>query len=129
MTNEFLAFAPIQDAAAGPRLDSDTALLDEMMARVGVDGLIAALTDVAVLAQIDQHAAAIRDALSEAGRRADAPGLAAYAKSIAFAARRAGRPLPSPGAAPICGPGWMAADWHHLRMVAVCAMADANGLL
>ena len=129
MTNEFLAFAPVQPAADSPIKDADTALLDEMMARVGVDGLIAAMSDVAVLAQIDQHAAAIRDALAEAGRRADRPGLAAYAKSIAFAARRAGRPLPAPGAAPICGPGWMAADWHHLRMVAVCAIADANGLL
>jgi uncharacterized protein DUF6401 len=129
MTNEFLAFAPVQTPAAGPISDPDIALLDEMMARVGVDGLIAALTDPAVLARIDQHAAAVRDALSEAGRRADAAGLAAYAKSIAFAARRAGRPLPAPGAAPICGPGWMAADWHHMRLVAVCAIADANGLL
>jgi hypothetical protein len=137
MTNEFLAFAPLQPAAAaGPildsdavLLDSDAVLLDEMMARVGVDGLIAAISDPAVLAQVDQHAAAIRDALADAGRRADASGLAAYAKSIAFAARRAGRPLPSPGAAPICGPGWMAADWHHMRLVAVCAIADANGIL
>jgi hypothetical protein len=129
MTNEFLAFAPIQNAAAGPALDPDTALLDEMMARVGVDGLIAAMADPAVLAQVDQHAAAVRDALAAAGRRPDAAGLAAYAKSIAFAARRAGNPLPSPGGSPICTPGWMAADWHHMRLVAVCAIADANGLL
>jgi hypothetical protein len=129
MTNEFLAFAPVHTAADSLIKDADTALLDEMMARVGVDGLIAAMTEPAVLAQIDQHAAAVRDALSEAGRRADASGLAAYAKSIAFAARRAGRPLPSPGTAPVCGPGWMAADWHHMRLVAVCAIADANGIL
>ena len=129
MTNEFLAFAPLHDAAAGPIEDADTALLDEMMARVGVDGLLAAMTEPAVLAQVDQHAAAVRDALSVAGRRADAAGLAAYAKSIAFAARRAGRPLPSPGEAPVCGPGWMAADWHQMRLVAVCAIADANGLI
>jgi hypothetical protein len=130
MTNEFLAFAPIQQpAAAGPVLDPDTALLDEMMARVGVDGLISALIDPAVLAQIDQHAAAVRDALSDAGRRADAAGLAAYAKSIAFAARRAGRPVPPAGEAPVSGAGWLAADWHQMRLVAVCAIADANGLL
>jgi uncharacterized protein DUF6401 len=129
MTNEFLAFASPQPAAAGPVLDPDTALLDELMARVGVDGLTAALSEPSVLAQVDQHAAAVRDALSDAGRRADASGLAAYAKSIEFAARRAGRPLPAPGEAPICGPGWMAADWHQMRLVAVCAMAHANGLL
>jgi hypothetical protein len=129
MTNEFLAFAPlscsevVEPAAAGPVMDPDTALLDEMMARVGVDGLISALRDPAVLAQVDQHAAAVRDALSDAGRRADAAGLAAYAKSIAFAAKRAGRPLPSPGEAPTSDAGWLSADWHRLRLVAVCAMA------
>ena len=129
MTNEFLAFAPVQTAADSPITDADTALLDEMMARVGVDGLTAALIDPAVLAQVDQHAAAVRDALSGAGRRADAPGLAAYAKSIAFAATRAGRRLPEPGEAPITGGGWLAADWHQVRLVAVCALADAYGIL
>jgi hypothetical protein len=130
MTNEFLAFAPIQPVVAdGPVLDADTAVLDEMMARVGVDGLTAALADPAVLARVDQHAAAVRDALVEAGRRPDPAGLAAYARSIAFAARRAGRPLPAPGRAPVSGAGWLAADWHQMRLVAVCAIADANGSL
>jgi len=129
MTNEFLAFAPLAAASSGPVLDPATALLDEMMARVGVDGLAAALADPAVLAQVDQHAAAVRDALASAGRRSDAQGLAAYAKSIAFAATRAGRPVPEPGEAHTTGAGWLTADWHQLRLVAVCAIADANGLL
>src|SRR4051794_30046550 len=129
MTNEFLAFAPIPASVAGPVLDPATALLDEMMARGGVDGLAAALVDPAVLAQVDQHAAAVRDALAAAGRRADAKGLAAYAKSIAFAAARAGRRLPAPGEAHTTGTGWLGADWHQVRIVAVCAIADANGIL
>jgi hypothetical protein len=128
MTNDFLAFAP-SAALPGPVLDADTALLDEMMARVGVDGLAAALTDPGVLAQVDQHAAAVRDALRDAGRRPNAAGLAAYAKSIEFAAARAGRRLPEPGEAHTTGAGWLSADWHQLRLVAVCAMADANGIL
>ena len=65
MTNEFLAFAPIYTA---PAVDPAGALLDEMMARVGVDGLAAALGDTGLLAQVDQHAAAVRDALRAAGR-------------------------------------------------------------
>jgi hypothetical protein len=129
MTNEFLAFAPVPASLEGPVLDPATALLDEMMARVGVDGLAAAMVDPAVLAQVDQHAAAVRDALASAGRGADASGLAAYAKSIAFAAVRAGRRLPEPGDAHTTGAGWLTADWHQIRLVAVCAMAHANGIL
>ena len=126
MTNEFLAFAPISAASAA---DPARALLDEMMARVGVDGLAAALADAGLLAQIDQHAAAVRDALHHAGRRIDADGLAAYAKSIAAAAERMGRPVPQPGHAYVSGSAWLAAEWHLMRLVAVCLIAESAGLL
>jgi len=130
MTNEFLAFAPISAAAAArPVLDPATALLDEMMARVGVDGLTAALADPGLLARVDQHAAAIRDAIEEAGRALDAKALTAYAKSIAAAAVRMGRPLPEPGEAPTTPAAWLTADWHQLRLVALCMIADDAALL
>jgi uncharacterized protein DUF6401 len=126
MTNEFLAFAPVSTTAAA---DPARALLDEMMARVGVDGLAAALGDAGLLAQVDQHAAAVRDALGQAGREVDANGLAAYAKSIVAAAKRMGRPLPEPGNAYISGTAWLAAEWHLMRLVAVCLIAESAGLL
>ena len=126
MTNEFLAFAPI--SALVPASPA-TGLLDEMMARVGVDGLAAALGDAGLLAQVDQHAAAVRDALHHAGREIDADGLAAYAKSIAAAAERMGRPVPQPGHAYVSGPAWLAAEWHLMRLVAVCMIAESAGLL
>jgi hypothetical protein len=129
MTNEFLAFAPISAAAAFPVLAPATALLDEMMARVGVDGLTAAFADPGLLARVDQHAAAVREALEHAGRDLDAEGLAAYARSIAAAAVRMGRTLPEPGEAPAAPAGWLTADWHHLRLVAVCMIADEAGAL
>ena len=66
MTNENLAFAPISAASIAVPTDPATAVLDEMMARVGVDGLVAALADPGVLAVVDQHAAAVRDALPDA---------------------------------------------------------------
>ena len=125
MTNDFLAFAPISAAAA---TDPASALLDEMMARVGVDGLAAALADPGLLALVDQHAAAVRDALADAGRPAGAEGLAAYARSIRAAAARMGRRVPEPGEAPVSGAAWMAADWHLLRLVAVCRIADEAGV-
>ena len=104
-------------------------LLDEMMARVGVDGLAAALGDAGLLAQVDQHAAAVRDALGHAGRAVDVEGLAAYAKSVAAAADRMGRQVPQPGHAYISGSAWLAAEWHLLRLVAVCLIAESAGLL
>lgn len=129
MTNEFLAFAPISAAADAVILDPAVALLDEMMARVGVDGMTAALADPGLMAVVDQHAAAVRDALVEAERPLSADSLAGYAKSIVFAARRAGRPVPAVGEAPVRCADWMAADWHLLRLVAVCTIADDWRLL
>jgi hypothetical protein len=125
MTNEFLAFAPIAAAPADPA----RALLDDMMARVGVDGLAAALGDAGLLAQVDQHAAAVRDALHHAAREVDAEGLASYARSIAAAADRMGRPVPQPGQAYVSGSAWLAAEWHLMRLVAVCMIAESAGLL
>jgi hypothetical protein len=126
MTNEFLAFAPVSTA---PAADPARALLDEMMARVGVDGLAAALGDAGQLAQVDQHAAAVRDALVDAGRALDAEALAAYARSIVAAARRSGRFVPAAGEAPTHPADWQSTDWHVLRLVAVCLLAEDAGLL
>lgn len=128
MTNEFLAFAPISTPVASPA-DPARALLDDMMARVGVDGLAAAFGDAGLLAQVDQHAAAVREALREAGRAVDAEGLAAYARSIVAAAVRMGRPVPEAGAAYVSGSAWLAAEWHLMRLVAVCMIAEAADLL
>ena len=126
MTNEFLAFAPVSTAAAA---GSARALLDEMMARVGVDGLVAAHADAGLLAQVDQHAAAVRDALAHAGRAVDAEGLASYARSVAAAAERMGRPVPEPGRAYVSEAAWLSAEWHLMRLVAVCLIAESAGLL
>jgi hypothetical protein len=45
------------------------------------------------------------------------------------AAHRMGRPVPEPGHAYRSGIAWMAAEWHLLRLVAVCMIAEAAGLL
>ena len=125
MTNEFLAAPPVPTG-----LDCPARLfLDDLMARVGVDGLTAALAHPGLLAQVDQHAAAVRDALAAAGRPVDAPGLAAYARSITAAAERMGRPVPDAGHAYSSGAAWLRAEWHLMRLVGVCLVAEAAGLL
>ena len=110
-------------------VDPAVALLDDMMGRVGVDGLVAAMADPGLLAQVDQHAAAVRDALTEAGRDVNAEGLASYARSVEAAAHRMGRPVPAAGEAYVTGAAWHAAEWHLIRLVAVCAIAESAGLL
>ncbi|GGL17428.1 DUF6401 family natural product biosynthesis protein [Mangrovihabitans endophyticus] len=126
MTDNHRVLAPASTASADVPA---RALLDEMMARVGVDGLVAAHRDAGLLAQIDQHAAAVRNALVAAGRSADLDGLAAYARSVAAAGVRMGRRLPEPGLAPTSGVDWLTADWHLMRLVAVCLLAETAGLL
>lgn len=125
MTHDFAATAlPACSAADPARL-----LLDDLMARVGVDGLAAALSHPAVLAEVDQHAAAVRDALRQAGRATDAAGLAGYARSVTAAAYRMGRPVPEAGRAYVTAADWLRAEWHLLRLVGVCMIAEAAGLL
>ena len=99
--------------------------LDDLMARVGVDGLVAALQSAGLLAAVDQHAAAVREALIVRSGGVDASGLASYARSILAAADRVGRPVP----AQTGELDWSRAGWHVLRLVAVCALADEAGCL
>lgn len=126
MTNDFLATG---HPTTQPVADAAQVYLDELMARVGVDGLAAALGDPGLLAQVDQHAAAVREALRGAGRVADAVGLVAYGRSVVAAAERMGRPVPEAGAAYVSGPAWLRAEWHLMRLVAVCLIAETAGLL
>lgn len=103
------------------------AVLDDLMALIGVDGLTAALAHPGLLAAVDQHAAAVREAVRGSGRRLGAPALAGYASAIMAGARRMGRSLPAPGEA--AGVDWVRADWHLVRLIAVCALAEEGGWL
>lgn len=105
------------------------AVIDDLMARVGVDGLTAALSNPGMLACVDQHATAVREAVRRSGRRLSVQTLASYATSVAAAVRRAGRVLPQPGEAQLPGMDWQQADWHLLRLVGVCAIAEERGWL
>jgi len=109
-------------AASGAAHDAARSL-DQLMATVGVDGLVAALRTPGLLAEIDQHAAAVRDAVAAAGREVDALSLAGYARSVAAAAHRTGRSIDGRTA------DWTRAGWHLLRLTAVCAIADEVGCL
>ena len=90
--------------------------LDQIMALVGVDGLVEALSTPGLLAHVDQHAAAVRESIRAAGKAIDPPALASYARSVLAVHERCGRTLPS-------AVDWTAPGWTVLRLLAVCSMA------
>jgi hypothetical protein len=98
--------------------------LDQLMARIGVDGLVAAYRNPGLLAEVDQHVAAVRGSLTAAGLTLDAVVLARYARSVIAVTCRHGNDFPNPDDI-----DWRTADWHLLRLVAVCALADLLGCL
>lgn len=116
-------------AAATETANRAQKVLDDLMARVGVDGLTAALANPGLLACVDQHAAAVREAVRRSGRRISVQTLAAYGISVIAAVHRAGRTLPAPGQADLPGVDWLRPEWHLLRLIGVCAIAEERGWL
>jgi hypothetical protein len=101
------------------------AFLDELMARVGVDGLVAALRSPALMAVVDSHAAVVRDSVAWDATGVEPVDLADYAAVVLADAHRAGRLLPAdPGEV-----DWRQAEWYLLRLVGVCAVAEESGCL
>ncbi|MFI9640641.1 DUF6401 family natural product biosynthesis protein [Micromonospora sp. NPDC051925] len=87
-----------------------------LTASVGTSGLAAASARPALLALVDQHAAAIRDSLDGDRRPLTPAALAGYAEGIRDTARAHGL-LPD-GATDFTAP-----DWVLIRLLAVCALA------
>ena len=106
------------------RIRAARTALRQLAQQIGAAGLAAAHAVPGVLAIVDQHAAAVRDALGD-GLRAPGPvALAGYVEGIlAAGADRGWRP---PSAAEV---DWAQAEWPVLRLVAVCALADRGGHL
>jgi Family of unknown function (DUF6401) len=118
--------APAADLAADPAADSAVApeILDELMARLGVDGLVAVLNSPSLRLSVDDHAAEVRAALAERGLTGSVQGLAGYATLLVRAAHDCGRELPAdPAGYDWDAAQWCSADWYLVRLLAVCALA------
>ncbi|HEV7898381.1 MAG TPA: DUF6401 family natural product biosynthesis protein [Planosporangium sp.] len=99
--------------------------LDQLRSRIATSGMDAVRGRPALLAEVDQHAAAVRDALTEVTGRITAVGLAAYADGVSDAAAGHGWRLPvNPD-----GPEWSSPSWPLLRLLAVCVVAEAASLV
>ncbi|WFE39572.1 DUF6401 family natural product biosynthesis protein [Micromonospora sp. WMMD998] len=86
---------------------------------VGTAGLAAARAIPGLLAEVDQHAAGVRDSLHGDRRPLTVAALAGYAEGLRDAATEHGWTAP---AEPV---DWSAPDWLLTRLLAVCLLARA----
>ncbi len=93
-------------------------LLDRLHKRIGAAGLTAAAAIPGLSAQVDQHAAELRDLLGARGRRPTLTALASYADGLLDGA--ADRGWQPPWHEPT---DWAGADVVAVRLVAVCGLA------
>jgi hypothetical protein len=106
------------------------ASLGELHTMLGAAGLPAAAALPGLLAEVDQHCAAIRDRLLLDLRPSNPVTLARYAAGVRDAATESGwRPPGGPPTGPQQdGPqqDWSRADWVTIRLLAVCQLAAAG---
>ncbi len=89
-----------------------------LMARLGEAGLAAASAVPGLVSELDQHAAAVVDALCRDGSPLAPLTLAGYAEGVHDAATQRGWRAPDAR-----GLDWTRADWAVLRLVAIFGLA------
>lgn len=109
---------PPRPAGYPVRLAAARAALAELAHRLGTPGLAAAATRPGLLAEVDQHAAALRDLLGDGVRPPSPIALAGYAEGLRDTAADLGWQVPTAD-----GADWARAPWLLVRLVAVCQLA------
>ncbi|GAA3294302.1 hypothetical protein GCM10020218_073020 [Dactylosporangium vinaceum] len=98
--------------------------LNGLMTWLGAAGLAAARESAGLQATIDQHAACVRDALGDPEHGPGAVALAGYATGVRDALIEAQWQLPPTGDI-----DWAHLEWPALRLISICALARAGGLV
>ena len=96
--------------------------LNGLMIWLGETGLAAAGQRVGLMALIDQHAAAVRDALGDPGDGLSPVSLAGYASGVRDALIEAEWRLPA-----VADQDWSRPEWPTVRLLAVCELARSHG--
>ncbi len=110
------------DVSEAERQSVAKSTLNGLMAWLGTAGLVASTQVPGLLAEVDQHAASVRDALGDPEPRPDAISLAGYASGVRDASSDAGWLMPD-----IETVDWSTVDWPTLRLIAVCALSRSYG--
>lgn len=96
--------------------------LNGLMLWLGEVGLAEAGRSTVLGAAVDQHSAAIRDALGDPESGPNAVSLAGYATGLRDALIEINWQLP-----PIDQVSWDKVEWPAVRLLAICAMARHQG--
>jgi uncharacterized membrane protein len=108
-----------------PALWAAQLALSQLARRVATTGFAAMRIRPALVARVDQHAAAVRDALTDVSGRVGALGLAAYADGVCDTATLRGWQMPD-SVEPV---HWMDPAWPLVRLLAVCVLAESTAAL
>ena len=96
-------------------------LLDRLHRRIGAAGLAAATAIPGLSAQVDQHAAEVRDLLGVRGHRPTLAALASYADGLLDGATGRGWQPPQHDLA-----GWAGVDGVTVRLIALCGLVTST---
>lgn len=110
------------NATAAAHRESALTTLAGLTRWLGDTGLAATTALPGLLAELDQHTAAVIDALCAGGRSLGPVALAGYASGVCDAAVDHGWEVPD-----LDQLDWSRADWAVVRLVAVCGLARAAG--
>jgi hypothetical protein len=108
-------------ASRSERLVAARATLTELADRIGAAGLAAAARLPGLLAAVDQHAAALRDLLTDGTRVPSPIALAGYVEGLLETAIHLGWQRPGPADV-----DWSRAHWVLVRKLAVCQLANPS---
>src|SRR5699024_6058353 len=98
--------------------------LNGLMIWLGEPGLTAACQRVGLMSLIDQHAAAVRDALGDPADGLSAVSLAGYAAGVRDALIEAEWSVPA-----VADQDWSKPEWPTVRLLAICALARSHGYI
>jgi len=98
--------------------------LNGLMIWLGEPGLAAAGQRAGLMALIDQHAAAVRDALGDPSDGLSAVSLAGYAAGVRDALIEAEWRLPA-----VAEQDWSRPEWPTVRLLAICSIARSHGYI
>jgi hypothetical protein len=96
--------------------------LNGLMIWLGEPGLAATRELPGLTALVDQHAAAVRDALGDPTDGLSAVSLAGYAAGVRDALIEADWRVPA-----VAELDWSRAEWPTVRLLAICVLARAHG--
>jgi len=108
--------APFDELITQRRAWIARASLAELVTVVGRPGLTVAADRPQLLAQVDQHAAAVRESLGYGDGPIDEVALAGYATAIRDAALASGCTLDP------LQQDWVHPSWELLRLLAICSL-------